>query len=123
MHDKKDYVDSYERYLVFLFIYIGYSDFHLHKAEIEVILHKIEFLFPPNIDIYEELITATDYYESLTDEEIVRVVDDNFKLFYPELKKRGRIINELYDIIVADGIIKEEELAILDNFKERLNHE
>jgi fatty acid/phospholipid biosynthesis enzyme len=59
-------------------------------------------------------------YEDLQDDEIELLINEGFSQYRGNISRSGKIYNELYDVIVADGLIKEVELQVLDKLKDKL---
>ncbi len=109
--------ETQEEFILFLFLHIANADFSVGQSEIDVILTKMEDIFPVELDIHELFISMKDYYDKLENADIERVIVENFKKFKLGLSNTDRILNDIYEIITADGIIQETETAAIDKIR------
>jgi uncharacterized tellurite resistance protein B-like protein len=114
----------YPEFIGFLLIHVGNSDFSLKRAEIEVILSKMEDYFPDVEDMDElrtHLVTLQDEYEELNDSDINQIIYHNYLHFRDRQINADRIINDLQEVIMADGLIHERETKTFESIKKLLN--
>lgn len=122
---EKDHIFAkYEEFILFLLIHIGNADYSLKGAEIEVILSKMEDYFI-DIDDTDELrskfIQFKDEYEELSDSVINNIIYSNYLHFNKKEIHATRIINDLQEVIMADGFIHDMETKAFDQVKKLLN--
>ena len=110
-------IDSYEEYLLFLYIYLANSDYSIHHVEISTIISKMEHLFPEVSDLEDLFIEVKDKFETLDVSEMDNVIKENFIKYKSRLQNPERFFNDLFDIIVSDGIIQDYEMEAFDRIK------
>lgn len=115
---KSKYIfNSYQEYLLFLFIYLANSDFNFHLLETNAILSKMKNLFPPQFDVKDLYNNIKEKYDGLDLEEIEALVEENLPLFKSQLSDTEKLFEDLYDIITSDGIIQDYEIEAFDKIK------
>lgn len=122
--EKHHLFNNYESFILFLLIHIGSSDHSLKGSEIEVILSKMEDYFPDiedMDDIREKFITFKDEYEELSDSDINHIIYHNYLHNKNNNINADRIINDLQEVIMADGYIHEMETKAVEAVKKLLN--
>lgn len=112
--------ENQEEFILFLFIHIASADFSVGHSEVDVILAKMEDIFPVELDIHDYFIIMKDYYDKLNNDTIEKVIVENFRKFKLGLSNTDRILNDIYEIISADGIIQETETAVIDKLRKML---
>lgn len=115
--------DTYQEFILFLFIHLASADYSFKANEIEVILNKMEDYFPEVDDtdsLYNIFINLKDEYEDLNDEEINQIIFDNYHKHKNEGGSKDRILIDLHEIISADGYIHEQETRVLEHLKSLL---
>ncbi|GAB3338250.1 hypothetical protein GCM10027429_23250 [Marivirga atlantica] len=122
--EKQHIFDQYQEFILFLLIHVGNSDYSLKSAEIEVILSKMEDYFP-DIEDTDELrstfISYQDDYQELNDSDINHIIYHNYLHFKDKHVNANRIMNDLNEVIMADGLIHEMETKALESLKKLLN--
>lgn len=114
-------LNSYEEYLLFLYIYLASSDFSVHMLEIESIFIKMKNLFPHESNLDEVYKKIKSKYDRLELEEIEDLIEQNFKIFKAQLSNPEQLFEDFYDIITSDGIVQDYEIEALDKIKKLLN--
>ncbi|MBK6266244.1 TerB family tellurite resistance protein [Marivirga sp. S37H4] len=122
--NKHHIFDQYQEFIIFLLIHVGNSDFSLKGAEIEVILAKMEDYFPDIDDMDElrnEFVNIQDEYEELNDSDINHLIYHNYLNFRDKQINAVRILNDLQEVIMADGLIHERETKTFESIKKLLD--
>ncbi len=122
--DKHHIFDQYQEFIIFLLIHVANSDFSLKAAEIEVILGKMEDYFPEIEDMDElrsKFINVQDNYNELNDSDINHLIYHNYLNFRDKEINTMRIVNDLQEVIMADGLIHERETKAFESIKKLLN--
>ncbi|MFT4804021.1 MAG: putative tellurite resistance protein B-like protein [Marivirga sp.] len=122
--DKHHIFSAYQEFILFLLIHVGNSDYSLKSAEIEVILSKMEDYFP-DIEESDELrstfVNYQDNYQELNDSDINHIIYNNYLHYKDREINANRMLNDLNEVIMADGLIHEMETKTLESLKKLLN--
>jgi uncharacterized tellurite resistance protein B-like protein len=122
--DKHHIFNEYQEFILFLLIHVGNSDYSLKSAEIEVILSKMEDYFP-DVEETDELrstfVNYQDNYQELNDSDINHIIYSNYLHYKDKAINANRILNDLNEVIMADGLIHEMETKTLESLKKLLN--
>lgn len=113
--------DRYEEFLLFLLIHIANADHMFKLDEAIVILAKMEDLFDTTDGVDKLLgifMQMQDEYDSLSNEEIIKVIQSNFQKFDIQEEMADRLFNELYEVVNADGHIHENETKAIERIKQ-----
>ena len=122
--DKHHIFEQYQEFISFLLIHVGNSDYSLKTSEIEVILSKMEDYFPEIEDTDElrtKFVSFQDNYESLSDSDINHIIYHNYLHYKDREINANRIMNDLNEVIMADGLIHDMETKTLESLKKLLN--
>ncbi len=98
---------------------MAYADGSVDRTEVKVIKEKIQKLFPEGAEVDEIFADAKRNYESFTDEEVDKIINSNFRK-HPDksFTYKYKIFSELYEIIIADGIVDARENQSLQKLKD-----
>jgi uncharacterized tellurite resistance protein B-like protein len=122
--DKHYLFKEYQEFIIFLLIHIGNADYTLTGPEIEVILSKMEDYFP-DVDEMDTLrnkfIYYKDEYEEMNDTDINHLIYDNYLKFRDQQINSQRILNDLQEVIMADGLIHDKETKTFESIKKLLD--
>lgn len=116
MNSKRE-LNSYQEYLLFLFIYLANSDFSVHILEIDTIYSKMKDLFPRESDLGVVYKKIKGKYDDLELEEIESLIEENFKIFKAQISNTEQLFEDFFDIITSDGIVQDYEIEALDKIK------
>ncbi len=122
--DKHYLFTDYQGFIIFLLIHIGNSDYAMKGSEIEVILSKMEDYFPEVDDmdmLRNRFIFLKDEYEEMSDTDINHLIYHNYLKFRDQRINTERILNDLQEVIMADGLIHEKETKTLETIKKLLD--
>ena len=101
--------DTYQEFILFLYIHIANSDYKFKIVEKEIILDKMKRLFPFQYDYKKFLSDITANYKALSQEEKESVLINNFKKFSTLNLDTEAILGDLLDIIYSDDEYHELE--------------
>lgn len=122
--DKHHIFGSYQEFILFLLIHVGNSDYSLKGSEIEVILSKMEDYFPEidDMDILRsKFVSLKDEYDELSDTSINHLIYHNYLSYKNDSINADRIVNDLQEVIMADGFIHDQETKTMETIKKLLN--
>jgi uncharacterized tellurite resistance protein B-like protein len=110
---------NFPDFVLFLYVYIAYSDGDFHPQEKEIILEKMKKLFPDRDDHEKQLVETIRLYSDLEPDQFKPIFIDTFKQF-PKVKyaQKYKIYSDMYDIVHADGKINESEETAMNALKE-----
>jgi len=110
--------ENFKEFTLFLYIYIADSDDFIHETEVEVIKKKIPKLFP-NTDAEKVYQEALKKFRAFKKEEVDKIIHSNFKEHQEKsFTSKYKIFTDLYDIIVADGVLDERETRSIQKLKD-----
>lgn len=115
---------QYQDYIIFLLVHIANSDFSMKGAEIEVIISKMEDYFPDVEDLDKlrsKFVNMQESYEALSDSDINHLIYHNYLNFKDTEVNAQRIVNDLQEVILADGLIHERETKTFESIKKLLD--
>ena len=111
--------NSFEDFILFLYIHMSHADNSYDPAELGAIKTKMSALFPEEKDMERKLYTAIREYNDFDKTKLREVFEGSFKYFSKtENERLVKVINDLSEIIQADGKIDQEEESMLRAFKQ-----
>ena len=111
------YFEDFKDFTLFLFIYMAYADGSMDRTEIDVIKSKISKLFPET-DVNEKFQQSRKSYEKFAPEEIDTIIRLNFEKHREKsFTFKYKIFSDLYEIIIADGIVDFQENQSIQKLK------
>jgi len=111
--------EDFNHFTLFLYIYMAYADGSVDRTEVKVIKEKVQKLFPEGAEVDEIFADAKRNYESFTDEEVDKIINSNFQKHRDKsFTYKYKIFSELYEIIIADGIVDARENQSLQKLKD-----
>jgi len=111
--------EDFNQFTLFLYLYMAYADGVMDSTEEEVIKEKTTRLFPHGKDVEELFSQAKTKYESLTNDEIEKIISVNFEHHREKsFTYKYKILADLYEIIIADGIIDIKENQSIEKLKD-----
>ncbi len=122
--DKHYLFKDYQGFIIFLLVHIGNSDYTMKGSEIEVILSKMEDYFPEIDDmdtLRNRFIFLLDEYAKMNDSDINHMIYHNYIKFRDQKINSQRILNDLQEVIMADGLIHEKETKTFESIKKLLD--
>ncbi len=109
---------TFADFVLFLYIHMAYADGFFHPKEKELIVEKMEKLFPSEPDPMKKLDTAEKDYLHMDPEKVADVIHDSFKHFNQvKFAQKYKVYTDMYDIVQADGKIDESETTALEALK------
>ena len=109
---------NFADFVLFLYLHMAYADGFFHPKEKELILQKMEKLFPGEPDPIKKLDRAEKDYLHMDSEKVADVIHDSFRHFSQvKFAQKYHIYTDMFDIIHADGKIEESETSALDALK------
>ena len=117
----EDLIKSWDniQFVAYLYICIGKSDYSLVDEEISEIIEKLSGKLPPKEtrEAYDE---ALKVYNIQSDTEIINFIKLHTKDFFINDDDRKKVLQDLEDIMEADGIIKDVEMIMYRFIKKTL---
>lgn len=117
-NDIKDWEQMH--YVAYLYICIGKSDYSLVDEEITEIIEKLNTSLSSTKakEAYEKVMKV---YNTQTDTEIISFIKNHPADFTKSEEEKKRILQDLEDIMEADGIIKDVEMIMYRFIKKILS--
>jgi hypothetical protein len=114
--------NSFQDFALFLYIHVALADRYLHPSEEEVILGKIEKLFPEEEDKKKKFDDAVKQYESLSPLAAMETIRTSFVYFdRVNFALKYKVYIDMYDVVNADGKVEGAEKLALNALKEIIN--
>ncbi|MBK5280405.1 MAG: TerB family tellurite resistance protein [Bacteroidia bacterium] len=111
--------NSFNDFVLFLYVHMAHSDGESHDLEKGVILEKMSKLYPPESDydkIFEDAVKA---YDRVDKSKVTDLMRETFKHFdHVKFAQKYKIYTDMYDIINADGIVHTLETRALKELKQ-----
>lgn len=109
--------EDFNDFTLFLYIYMAYADGTIDRTEVDVIKSKITRLFPDE-DVDEKFKRSRKEYESYSPEEVDEIIKQNFEKHQEKsFTFKYKIFSDLYEIIIADGIVDFKENQSIQKLK------
>lgn len=110
--------DTFGDFVLFLSIYMAYSDGVLHPYEEKVILDKLTKLFPHEGNPKKKFDDAVAAYHTMDKTSFNEFIHQSFKHFsHVTFSQRYKIYTDMYEIVHADGKVHEAEEKAMNALK------
>lgn len=107
-------------FVAYLYICIGKSDYSLVDEEISEIIDKLKDKLNSEEETKDAYEKALKVYNSQSDTEIISFIKIHTKDFFKSDDDRKKTLQDLEDIMEADGIIKDVEMIMYRFIKKTL---
>ena len=107
-------------FVAYLYICIGKSDYSLVDEEIIEIIEKLKDKLPAEQDPKEAYEKALKVYNLQSDTEVIGFIKIHTNDFFQTDDDRKKTLQDLEDIMEADGIIKDVEMIMYRFIKKTL---
>jgi hypothetical protein len=115
--------ETYEEYIIFLYIYLASSDFSVHLKEIDTIFEKMELLCSSKENLQQLFNKVRKQFDKIPEDKLDETIISNFNLFKKEIINIDTLIADFYDIITSDGIIQDYEIEAFEKIKRLIKSE
>lgn len=113
---------SFPDFVLFLYVHMAMADGGIHVTEENVILEKMNKLFPPEKDKNHLLKESIAHYKTIAPDSILPSIRETFQYFdQVKFPVKYKVYTDMYDIINADGVVDEAETKALDSLKKIIN--
>ena len=111
--------NNFSDFVLFLYIYIAFSDGEFHELERAAILEKMKKLYPNDSDYEKKIDDAVRLYDDFDKKQFKALFTDTFKHFSKiTFSQRYKVYTDMYEIVHADGKVLEAETTALNALKE-----
>jgi len=110
---------TFEDFLLFLYVHISRADSNYDPKEMAVIQEKMKGLYPSKVDFDKKLYLTLREYKDFDKTKLNDLCVDTIRHFKAG-KEKEKILNDLSDIINADGHVQATETTALDNLKKTI---
>jgi len=110
---------SFEDFLLFLYVHISRADSNYDPKEMAVIQEKMKGLYPSKVDFDKKLYLTLREYKEFDKNKLNELFKDTIKQFKAGHEK-DKIMNDLSDIIEADGQVQSTETTALESLKKTI---
>lgn len=112
-----NYFSDFNDFTLFLYIYMASADGSIDSTEVDVIKSKMPKLFP-NVEVDEKFQRSRKEYESYSPDDIDKIIHLNFEKHKEKsFTSKYKIFSDLYEIIIADGIVDFQENQSIQKLK------
>ncbi len=110
---------NFSDFVLFLYVYIAFSDGEFHPLERAAILEKMKKLYPEGDDFEKKLNHEIRQYDDFDKKQLKQLFKDTFNHF-PKVtfNQKYKIYTDMYEIVQADGKVLEAEEMALEALKE-----
>jgi len=110
---------NFSDFVLFLYVYVAFSDGDFHPLEKETILEKMKKLYPEDANYEKILNEEIRLYDDFDKNQMKALFKDTFKHF-PKVTftQKYKVYTDMYEIVQADGKIHEAETLALQALKE-----
>jgi uncharacterized tellurite resistance protein B-like protein len=110
---------NFSDFVLFLYIYIAFSDGEFHHLERETILEKMKKLYPDGEDFEKKIAHEIRQYDEFDKRQLQQLFKDTFNKF-PKItfNQKYKIYTDMYEIVQADGKVLDAEKLALKALKE-----
>lgn len=110
--------DSFNDFVLFLYVHMALSDGSLHSSEELVILDRLTKLFPLEGNPKKKLDQAVIAYHEVDKSNLDEFIHQSFKHYNTvKFAQRYKIYTDMYDIMHADGKVADAEQVALNTLK------
>lgn len=113
---------EFTAFSIFLYFYMAFADEVLDETEAEMIRKKIKVKMgaeAPHDDIYTQV---EKIYKEIPSDLLDKVIKLNFEKYKEQSQKfKYTLFTDLYDIMIADGVVHHKENENLDKLKKIVN--
>jgi uncharacterized tellurite resistance protein B-like protein len=111
--------NSFNDFVLFLYIHMANSDGESHDLEKGVILVKMAKLYPAESNLENLFEVAVKQYKSIDKNNVKDIMRATFKHFdHVKFAQKYKVYTDMYDIINADGKVQESETKALKELKQ-----
>ena len=110
---------TFEDFLLFLYVHISRADSNYDPKEMAVIQEKMKGLYPSKVDFDKKLYLTLREYKDFDRAKLNDLFVDTIRHFKAG-KEKEKILNDLSDIINADGQVQTTETTALENLKKTI---
>lgn len=109
-------------FILFLYVHMSEADSSYDPKEIAVIKTKMAGLFSEGVDFEQKLYTTLREYNTFDKANLNQLINDSFSHFENSDATRNKLINDLQEIVNADGKIDPAEGKAFNVLKEMIDH-
>lgn len=114
--------NTFEDFILFIYIHMSHADNSYDPAELSAIKAKMSSLFPEEKNMEQKLYAAIRQYNDFDKTKLREVFEGSFKHFSKYDKERlTKVIQDLSEIIKADGIIDQDEERMFRAFRQLID--
>lgn len=108
-------------FTIYLYICIGKSDYNLADEEIETIFEKLNNSEIPNLNINNIYKDVLKFHSKQTDSDVVSLIKEQSNIFCKNLSNLNQVLQDLEDIMEADGVVRDVEMIMYRFIKRTLS--
>ena len=113
---------DFTHFTFYLYFYMAFSDAYLDEKEAQMIRKKMQERVSGDTDINQLFEKIQSTYEQTPVDQLDEVVQLNFKQFKEQSQEfKYTLFTDLYDIMIADGVVHYKENESLDKLKKLVN--
>src|SRR6187431_1833546 len=114
--------NTFEDFVLFIYIHMSHADNSFDPTELSAIKSKMSNLFPGEKNMEQKLYTAIREYNDFDKTKLREVFEGSFKHYSEHDNERlVEAVNDLSEIIKADGKVDQDEERMLRAFKQLID--
>lgn len=111
--------NSFNDFVLFLYVHMANSDGESHDLEKGVILNKMSKIYPAESNLDRLFEDAVKQYRGIEKSKVTEIIRATFKHFdHIKFAQKYKVYTDMYDIINADGKVHESETKALKELKQ-----
>jgi len=111
--------NSFNDFVLFLYVHMAHSDGESHDLEKGVILQKMSKIYPADSNLDQLFENALKEYKGIEKSKVTEIIRATFKHFDQiKFNQKYKVYTDMYDIINADGKVHESETKALKELKQ-----
>jgi uncharacterized tellurite resistance protein B-like protein len=113
---------SFPDFILFLYVHMSRADDSYDPKELAAIKNKMNGLFSKGTDIERKLYVTIREYNSFDKNKLTELLSDSIKHFSNDATVDVHLLNDLREIIQADGKVDHSEMNALEALKRMIDH-
>jgi len=114
---------SFPDFILFLYVHMSRADDNYDPKELAAIKNKMNGLFSKGTDLERKLYVTIREYNSFDKNKLTELLSDSIKHFSNDTTVDTHLLNDLREIIQADGKVDHSEMNALEALKRMIDHQ
>ena len=114
---------TFPDFILFLYVHMSRADDSYDPTEMAAIKNKMNGLFSKGTDLEKKLYVTIREYNSFDKNKLTELLSDSIKHFSNDTTVDTHLLNDLREIIQADGKVDHSEMNALEALKRMIDHQ